>query len=209
MPATYEMREMPDVRKKGEQIIYPKMKIQHQVSTDELVEKITAGCTLTPSDLKGAIEAIGKEIARSLADGKSVKIEGIGTFSAKLGLKEGAERETTDKDAPRRNAQSIAVTGINLRVDSKLIQTTDALCELKRGSATGLLTKSDLTKEECLALALEYLASHPYLTVNDYMKLTGKKRSTATNELREFSADKTSGISSSGQASHRIYVKSV
>lgn len=209
MPATYEMREMPDVRKKGEQIIYPKMKIQRQVSTDELIERITESCTLKPSDLKGAINAIGEEIARSLADGKSVKIEGIGTFSAKLGLKKGAERETADKDASRRNAQSIAVTGINLRVDSKLIQATNALCELKRSSETGLLTKPEHTKEECLALALEYLESHPYLTVSDYMKLTGKKRSTATNELRDFSTDKDSGISSTGQASHRIYIKSV
>lgn len=207
MSATYEMREMPDIHKKGEQVIYHKMKIYRQVSTEELIKRIASGSTLHESDLKAAISAIGQEIANSLADGKSVKIDGIGTFSAKLGLNKGVERETLDEDKPHRNARSISVTGINLRVDNRLISTTNSLCELKRTSATGRISEPQYSREECLRRALTYLESHPYLTVSAYVELTGKKRSTATKELREFADDRTTGITANGLASHRVYVK--
>lgn len=205
--AKYEMREMPDVRKTGQHILYPKMKVNRQVTTDELCRNITAGSTLTPADIKATIDAVAHELARQMADGNSVKLDGIGTFSARLGLNEEAERETIGEDKPRRNAQSIRVTGVNFRCDNNLIGRTHQQCDLVRDSSTGRLNTSSITKEEGLKLALTYLESHPYLTVIDYMQMTGKKRGTATLELREFANDPQSGLIAQGSASHRVYVK--
>lgn len=207
MAAIYEMREMPDIRKTGEKVFYPKIKVQTQINTDQLIERIGSECSLTPADLKAAISAISRSIATELAEGNSVKLDGIGTFSVRLGLVEGAERETADTDASHRNAQSIAVQGIHMRTDKRLVQQTNALCQLKRTTEPANKKTPECSCEEGLKLALEYLEIHPFLTVGDYIALTGKKHSTATKELRKLASDPGSGIHAQGRASHRVYVK--
>ena len=69
------------------------------------------------------------------------------------------------------------------------------------------IRRSPYSKEERLALALDYLDKHGAMRIADYMELTGLARTAATLELQEFRQDMTSGIDFIGRGSAKVYVK--
>lgn len=152
------------------------------------------------------ITTVAEELARCMAEGQSVTLDGIGTFKPQLGVVKEKEMDTLDGDEPKRNARSIEVNGISFRADKDLIRETNRRCELTRGGISRI-QKPHTTEEERLALALTYLEDHPFLRIKDYASLTGLKQTSATLELRRFSQDPESGITISGRGSHRVYVR--
>ena len=62
-------------------------------------------------------------------------------------------------------------------------------------------------EEERRTRALDYLHEHPFLRIQDYMAITGLKRSSANRELLRLSSDPASGLTISGYGSHRVYVR--
>ena len=193
--AKYRMQEMPDMRQTGERKLYPRMEMEGQISTDDLAESISEGSSFTTGDVKGMIAALARQLAFGMRNGMSVKIDGIGIFSASLALDDNLEVEAVGNDV-RHNARSIVVRGVNFRADKQLIAMT---YKNHRSSAR-------YTEEERRQLALDYLKSHPFLTVADYCRLTGLLPTAARNELRRLAADPESGIDTAGIASHRVYV---
>ncbi len=75
-----------------------------------------------------------------MAEGKSVKLDGIGTFSPSLALCKDKEREKTGEGETHRNARSIVVGSVNFRVDRKMVRRINGRCLLKelRGSRNAL-----------------------------------------------------------------------
>ena len=116
------------------------------------------------------------------------------------------EIDSLDGDEPKRNARSIEVNGINYRADKELVQETNLRCDLRRGGISRV-RKSPFTEEERRTRALDYLDEHPFLRIQDYMAITGLKRSSANRELLRLSSDPASGITVSGYGSHRVYVR--
>ena len=58
-----------------------------------------------------------------MAEGRSVKIDGIGTFTASLvPLYKDKEREGAEEGSEHRNAQSIYVGNVNFRVDKIMLR---------------------------------------------------------------------------------------
>lgn len=81
------------------------------------------------------------------------------------------------------------------------------VAELKTGRYQPCYGKSAFTEEERRTRALDYLDEHPFLRIQDYMAITGLKRSSANRELLRLSNDPASGITISGYGSHRVYVR--
>lgn len=102
--------------------------------------------------------------------------------------------------------QSVTLDGINYRADKELVRETNLRCDLRRGGISRV-RKSPFTEEERRTRALDYLHEHPFLRIQDYMAVTGLKRSSANRELLRLSSDPTSGITVSGYGSHRVYVR--
>lgn len=204
--AFYEMKEMPDINKTGERILYPRLAIVSQTSTEELVREITSGSSFTPGDVEGLLVQLSVEIARQLSQGRSVKLDGIGVFTPSLALREGKEREEATEEGERRNAQSIMVGNVNFRVDKSLLRSVNGRCRLERAPWKSGRSSRKFTEEQRQALAVKYLEEHPYLTVADYRTLTGLLHTTAANELRKWAKQPDSKIDTSGRATHRVYV---
>ena len=55
-------------------------------------------------------------------------------------------------------------------------------------------------------MALDFLTTHPYMTVADYMALTGLSHATAARELQKWGTTPETGILPKGQRTHRVYV---
>ena len=94
------------------------------------------------------------------------------------------------------------MNGINYRADKELVRETNLRCDLRRGGISRVW-KSPFTEEERRTRALDYLHEHPFLRIQDYMAITGLKRSSANRELLRLSSDPASGLTISGYGSHR------
>ena len=114
MAATYTMQEMKDLHNENETILYPRMIIKGQCSTEELIEDIAHHTTYNTGELRGMIMALKDAMAREMSRGYSVKLDEIGTFTPSLGITEGKEAEQPAGET-RRNARSIKIRNINFR----------------------------------------------------------------------------------------------
>ncbi len=88
---------------------------------DDLAEEISQRCSLTQSDVVGAVSALSDIIMEKLVMGASVKIKGIGTFGVWV---------TSDGfDDPKDiTAKKVKATKVTYKADRKL---TQAIREMK------------------------------------------------------------------------------
>lgn len=205
--AYYIMEEMPDMQNTGRRITYPKFARIESVSTKELAQRIGDVSGFSAGDIEGVLLQTAVELANLMANGCSVKIDGIGTFTPSLALRKGKEREDAEEGSKHRNAQSIVVGSVNFRVDKTMIRNINMRCRLERSPWKRQRSSQKFTPEERLALAVNYLNEHPFLTIREYRKLTGLLQTSATNELRQWAELPDSGIGIAGRGAHRVYVK--
>ena len=203
--AFYKMQSLPDMRGEDIKTTYPRMTGGRVVTTDELAARVSEESTFSAGEVKGILASVCKYLAWHLREGDRVKIDGLGIFSASLGLADDAEPEVPG--VTRRNARSLRVRGVNLRVDKHLVNEMNRGLRLERSPYKPGRSSARYTPEERLALAVEHLAAHPYLTVNDYRTLTGLCATPAREELRRWAADPASGIGTTGRGTHRVYVR--
>ena len=158
-------------------------------------------------DIEGVLLQTAIEMAHLMAEGRSVKIDGIGTFTPSLALCRDKEREEAEEGAKHRNAQSICVGGVNFRVDRTMIRNINERCRLERAPWKPQRSSKKFTPEQRLTLALKFLDEHAFLTVRNYQRLTGLLQTAATKELKQGADLPESGIDITGRGSHRVYVK--
>ena len=91
----------------------------------------------------------------------------------------------------------------------ELIRKTEGHCTLERESGTSKLKTSHHSSEKRLKMAQDFLTTHPYMTVADYMALTGLSHTTAARELQKWGTTPETGILPKGQRTHRVYVAAI
>lgn len=205
--ARYIMEEMPDLHKTGKKITYPKFAMITNADTKELAQRIGAVSGFSAGDIEGIFVQAAIEMAYLMAQGRSVKIDGIGTFTPALTLMDGKEREGTEENSTHRNAQSIVVGNVNFRVDREMVRNINGRCRLERAPWKRRHSSEKFTAEQRLELAAKYLDEHAFLTIHEYRKLTGLLQTAATQELKQWALQPDSGIGIAGRGSHRVYVK--
>ena len=205
--AKYIKQEMVDLSGKGEEKVYYRIQTQRNIDLKEFAEYIGSHNSLMNKALvENVLAHVTDALAKLLGNGYSVTIDGLGTFKATVGLEKDKEMDSFDKKETKRNAQSLRLTGINYRADKALIKEANRHCKLERGGESRL-HQSPYSKEERLKLALEYIGQNGAMRVIDYMGLTSLSRTKATLELKEFREDASSGITTLGRGSAKVYVK--
>ena len=205
--AKYIKQEMPDMAGKGKEAVYYRMQTERNIGAAEFVEEVAGiGTGLSEGAVVHVLEQMTHTLARLLADGHTVTIGGIGTFRTTVGVKENKEQDTFDSNAPKRNAQSIEVKGVNYRADKALVKDIALQCRLERGKESRL-HRSPYSPEERLARAQAFIEEHTVMRVTDYVELTGLSHTTASLELRKLCQDRESGIRSVGHKASKVYIK--
>ena len=199
---------MPDLNGKGEDKSYYRIQKYGNVSTDKLLHRICdrGGSGLSRGSVAHVLDTVSEELAYLLASGYSVTIDGFGTFSASIGVREDKEQDTMDGDEVKRNARSLEVKNVTFRSDKELVKEVNRRCELERAGVRRV-HRSKYNKEERLKLALDYLSSHSVMRIQDYVELTGLSRTSATLELKEFRENPESGITFNGRGTTKVYIK--
>ena len=205
--AEYDMQELTLPNEDGKRILYPRMQLYGQKDLEYIADKVSYATSFTRGDIKGLVQAITEEIAHSMSEGYSVKIEGLGVFTPSLGLRKDKERESGEEGAPRRNAASICLRDINFRVDKELLYETAGHCTLQRAQYKKCRRSSQMfAPEERLERAKEFMKKNTFMSVAEYCRLTGLLKTTAANELKVWAAQPDSGINYRGRGTHKLYV---
>ena len=203
----YEMQEMNLPNKDGKKVLYPRLILSGQIDTEYLAKMLAHDTSFTTADVIGLLHGLADQLSSLMSYGRSVKLDGIGIFTPSLALREGKERETGEKNDTRRNAQSIIVGGVRFRPEKKFVRNINRQCEFVRSQRKFKRSSQKYTPAQRLEMAQEYLDSHPYLRVADYVAITGLRPTAASKELRQWSNQPDSGIGSSGRGTHKVYIK--
>lgn len=206
MYAKYIKQEIPDLNGTGQTQACYKMKLR-PMSHEQFVSLCATEGHKEESEIVGVLSLVKEKLALCMAEGFSVKLDGIGIFNAKLGVRDDMLQDAFEEGETTRNAKTIKVTGVAYRADNDLIRETNRKCILEKGGVSRL-RKSPFTLEERIQKAKDFLEKHIFMRVPDYVRLTGLSRTTASLELRKLEADPSSGITSRGRKSQKLYVLS-
>ena len=203
--AQYIKKEMADLRQRGVKQVCYKLKSNGTVGLEELARECARGTTFAEGEVKGVVMTLVEGMVRNMARGFSVQIDGLGTLTPKIGLREEAESEVLDGEAPKRNARSLHVTGVSFRPDKGLVRQLDIRCKLEKG-AVSRIRRSKYTEAQRLEKAREFLREHTVMRLGDYYRLVGLSRTTASLELRKWERNPETGITSEGSYATKVYI---
>ena len=203
--AQYIKKEMADMRRNGVNQVCYRLRSNGTVELEELARDCARGTTFAEGEIKGVVMTLLDGMVMNMTRGFSVHIDGLGTLTPKIGLRDDAEPEVLDGESPKRNAQSLHVTGVSFRADKALVRRLDSRCKLEKGSVSRI-RKSKYTEEQRLEKARRFLQEHTVMRLGDYYRLVGLSRTTASLELRKWERDVATGITSEGSYSAKVYV---
>ena len=206
--AKYEMQVSNLPPEEGQEAVtFPRMVIERQVDTEELVRRASHGTTFGEAETLGCLRLLARELAYAMAQGCSVRLEGIGTFTPALGLRRGKEREQADGSGGRRNATSVRVKDVNFRASPGLVREVDRWCRLKRSDRKFARSSDRYTEQERLELARGFLRQHGRMLLWQYCQLTGLLKDKASRELRRWTERREeTGITSTGRGPVKAWV---
>lgn len=109
MSINYRVTPMKDnISKRPREAYYAQVVTKGTVDTHTLCKEIASSCTLTVSDMTGAIAALVEKVEQSLLNGYNVYIDGLGTFSL-------SADSPLVEDESKLHAGDIKVKSINYR----------------------------------------------------------------------------------------------
>lgn len=139
--------------------------------------------SIAPAVLSEAVRILSEE----LADGKTVSIDGLGTFSVRLGIKNDNIKEYEDV-----RTQDIRINGVRFNACKKLrMNLGDVDIHVQKGS----VIRRDVTIEQRWVMLYDHMLQEfnrtGYATTNatSYKMLTGCTGYTARKELEQFMAE--------------------
>ena len=208
--AKYKLQELNDMRDEGKRRVYPKMVTNRTLSRKEFVK-------MMQNYHRGISESITEAVLTDVVDmltdmlsmGYNVNLEGFGTFSLSLGFEDDKPKEMqTDDDMMK--YRKVGVKNVNFNSSPEFVKAVkmETDCDLEREmSGVKVIRKQLYSREERIARALEVIEKNGVLTLGDYASINNLSRTSASLELKEITADRTSPIGSMGSGSHKVWVK--
>lgn len=202
----YIKREMPDMNGTGEKKAYYKIKTYSNLSSEDFIKKLCyPGSGLSKGDVSKVLYRMVDEMKRWLAEGHTITIDDLGTFSLSIGVMDDDEVEDFNGIGKRVTAQRLGVRGVNFRPHKQLVSDIDRRCQLHKGYVSPN-NRSPYTRDQRLQMVHDYIDKHHFMRVRDYEQMTLLPHSTAANELRDFCL-LPNGIASEGRGNTKVYVK--
>lgn len=212
--ANYVLQELPEEMTDGKKVLFPKMQTYTLHDFDTVLKHMhTYAGSFSEGTMRGVIDALVQTMKTWMPMGHSIKIDGLGVFSLSLGFDTStpSEQVMTDNNAEKEaktKYRHICIKGINFKPDANLLKDLNREASFERND-TEVKTpqKSQLSREERIAKANAIIGARGYMTLTDYTIACGLSRSSASRDLRSLVADPSSGITTRGSHSHKVWVK--
>ena len=150
--------------------------------------------------------------------GHSIKIDGLGVFSLTLGFDTSTPSEATAakkqksgsaEAEPRTKYRHVCIKGINFKPDPKLLQMMNQEATFERAETDVVVPrKPNDSRDKRISKALAVIDKQGYMTLSDYAIATSQTRSSASKDLRQLVSDPSSGITTRGSHSHKVWIRS-
>lgn len=176
-------------------------------NTERIADMVERRTSFTRGDVIGALAEVAAIVEEQIAEGNSVRIDGLGVLRPVLGLVEKEQRSDWTDSANRiTTGRNVRLKTVSFRPDTELMRHVQRSMSLERMSDRLGRKQPTTTIEQRTAMARQYMSEHGFMRVSDYASLTGLAKSTAAKELRLLAEDETSGITSTGSRAGKIYV---
>ena len=195
MSIEYDFYRNPNSQGSNKKRYHARVVSSNRISTDELAEEIQKECSLTITDVKAVLIALGDKLAKHLGEGSKVHLEGIGYFQVNLQCKE----EVCSTRSVR--SDNVEFKSVSYRADNELKK------HLKKQKIQRSQTKIhsvEMTEEEIDRKLMDYFKTHDALTRSQFEVLCTQVKSTAHRILQKLVKDgKLKNVSTK---QHPVYI---
>ena len=206
----YKLVEMPDVHSNGKRKVYPKLIVNRTMPQDEFVERLQSyNRTMSPAVIEAAVTEVRDMLVRLLSMGYNVTLDELGTFSLSLGFEDDKPTEMQG-DGDKMTYRKVGVKNVNFKASPELLKDlkleTDHDLERDMGGVK-VIRKELYTRELRIARALKVIDDNGFIGLTDYAYINNLSRTKASLELKGICAEESSPIRSTGQHSHKVWVR--
>ncbi|WP_139785042.1 HU family DNA-binding protein [Parabacteroides sp. Marseille-P3160] len=192
MAITFTVHSIPDPHgEKGKTLQHARAQSPGTRGTDGICPLICSRSSLSPADVKAALDSLGWALGESLSEGYHVKLEGVGYFSLSL--------RTIRADEGH---MRIEVNGVNFHCDPKLLERLRK-APLKRDYAAEKRYRKIDTKDWTEDMLL-LLRQTGYMSPRLFSALTGCSRRQAAVRLGKYV--EAGLLIRQGRGRHTIYL---
>ena len=214
----YVLQEMSEEMGDGKKKVYPRMQTYslHDFNTVIRHMRDYSG-SFSEGTIRGVLDALVTTMKSWMPLGHNIKIDGLGVFSLTLGFDTStpseaeAAKKQKDNDAdnePRTKYRHVCIKGINFKPDPQLLQQMNQEATFERTQTDVVVPrKPSDNRDERISKALAVIDRQGYMTLSDYAIATSQSRSTASKDLRQLVSDPTSGITTRGTHSHKVWIR--
>ncbi len=203
----------------GKKVVFPKMQNYSLHDYETVIKHMRSYATnFNEGSIRAVFDALVSVMESWMPLGHSIKIDGLGVFSLSLGFDDStpsekalsqAQDDKDDEAGQKTKYRHICIKGINFKPDPQLLKELNRQTDFDR-TQSGVIVpkKSKLSDEERLAKAQALIKKNGFMTLSDYAKATGMCRTVASKDLKRMVDDVTSGITTRGAHSHKVWIAS-
>ena len=217
MPS-YVLQEMSEEMGNGKKKVYPRMQTYSLHDFNTVVRHMHEyGGSFSEGTIRGVLDTLVTTMKSWMPLGHSIKIDGLGVFSLTLGFDTSTPSEATaakkQKSSnadyePKTKYRHVCIKGINFKPDPKLLQQMNQEATFERAETGVVVPRKPIdSRNERIRKALAVIDKQGYMTLSDYAIATSQTRSTASKDLRQLVSDPTTGITTRGSHSHKVWVR--
>ena len=212
--ANYVLQELPKEMADGKKIVFPKMQTYSLHDYETVIKHMREySGNISEGIIRAVFDAFASVMESWMPLGHTIKIDGLGVFSLSLGFDTSSpsEKAIADSDKKEENIKTkyrhVCIKGINFKPDTELIERLNSQTTFERVEPNIVTPrKKKYNREERIAKAKAIIERNGYMTLTDYALTTNQSRAAASNDLRDIVADATSGITTRGSHSHKVWI---
>ena len=175
MAALYDLFRTPQPKGDEKVRYHARSVVTGKMTTRDLIQDIARRSAFKEGVVTGVLIALEEALKDALADGKSVQLDGVGSFRI-------SAKSPSVRDRHEIRAESIEFKGVVYKADKKL---------LKKLSTTKFLRTKyshcsvDISDIEIDGFLTEHFKEHDYITTKELEQLCGLSNATALRRLKE------------------------
>ena len=215
----YVLQEMSEEMGNGKKKVYPRMQTYSLHDFNTVIRHMHEyGGSFSEGTIRGVLETLVTTMKSWMPLGHSIKIDGLGVFSLTLGFDTSTPSEATAakkqksgsaEAEPRTKYRHVCIKGINFKPDPKLLQQMNQEATFERAETDVVVPrKPNDSRDKRISKALAVIDKQGYMTLSDYASATSQTRSSASKDLRQLVSDPSSGITTRGSHSHKVWIRS-
>jgi len=179
--------------RKGGKLTHARLHSKGTKQIDEITSFINEVSSLSPSDIKGVLEALFQYFSFNLRDGYNVELEGLGHFSVSLD-----SRLIKEENGKRK--MRVRIDGVNFRCSPRLKKAISQTSLKKEKRQTPTLPALEIRKDRMIA----YIEKHGAINASEYRWINSCSHYRATLDLKQFIEEGV--ILRSGRSTHKVYL---